>query len=126
MRSPLLKNFFIKDFFSECDQIRKTAQKTADLVTFTEEIVNGKIHFLCSGCVTILSFDSWRTMGDNTTYLPFSLPFLEGHLVMPLTNETKYSSNQEFFKGRLPQTLLGSFLNALSQIIFFFFFLKDP
>ena len=23
-------------------------QETADLVTFTEEIVNGKLHFLCS------------------------------------------------------------------------------
>ena len=35
----------IKDFFSKCDQIRKN---TADLVTFTEEIVNGELHFLCS------------------------------------------------------------------------------
>ena len=34
----------IKDFFSKCDQIRTTA----DLVTFTEEILNGKLHFLCS------------------------------------------------------------------------------
>ena len=31
--------FSIKDFFSKCDQ------ETADLVTFTEEIVNGKLHF---------------------------------------------------------------------------------
>ena len=31
--------FSIKDFFSKCDQIR---------VTFTEEIINGKFHFLCS------------------------------------------------------------------------------
>ena len=30
--------FFIKDFFSKCDQIRK----------FTEEIYNGKFLFLCS------------------------------------------------------------------------------
>ena len=35
--------FSIKDFFSKCDQIR-----SADLVTFTEEILNGKIHFLYS------------------------------------------------------------------------------
>ena len=34
--------FFIKDFFSKCDQF------TADLVTFTEEIFNGKLYFLCS------------------------------------------------------------------------------
>ena len=30
--------FSIKDFFSKCDQIR-------DFVTFTEEILNGKLHF---------------------------------------------------------------------------------
>ena len=33
--------FFIKDFH----------QVTADLVTFTEEILNGKLHFLCSTCL---------------------------------------------------------------------------
>ena len=31
-------NFFIQDFFSKCDQIR----------SFTEEILNEKLHFLCS------------------------------------------------------------------------------
>ena len=35
------KKFSIKDFFSKCDQIRKTA----DLDTFTEEIPNGKLIF---------------------------------------------------------------------------------
>ena len=29
--------FFIKDFYSKCNQIRK----------FTEEILDGKLHFLC-------------------------------------------------------------------------------
>ena len=37
--------FSIKDFFSKCDQIRR---KHAGLVTFTEEILNGKLHFLYS------------------------------------------------------------------------------
>ena len=37
--------FFIKFFFSQCDQIRK---KTANLVASIEEIVNGKLHSLCS------------------------------------------------------------------------------
>ena len=32
--------FSIKHFFSKCDQIR--------IFTFTEEILNGKLHFLCS------------------------------------------------------------------------------
>ena len=34
--------FSIKDFFSECDQ------ETADLVTFTKEILKGKLLFLYS------------------------------------------------------------------------------
>ena len=29
-------------------------KETADLVTFTEEILNGKLHFLCSDCVSRL------------------------------------------------------------------------
>ena len=37
-------NFSIKYFFRKCDLI----QRTADLVTFNEEILNGKLHFLCS------------------------------------------------------------------------------
>ena len=28
--------------------MRPNPQETADLVTFTEEILNGKLHFLCS------------------------------------------------------------------------------
>ena len=32
--------FFATDFFSKCD---------ADLVTFTDEIPNRKLHFWCSG-----------------------------------------------------------------------------
>ena len=38
--------FSITDFFSKCDQIHP--QFSTDLVTFTEEICNGKLHFLCS------------------------------------------------------------------------------
>ena len=37
--------FSIKDFFSKYDHIRSFP---ADFVTFTEEILNGKNHFLCS------------------------------------------------------------------------------
>ena len=37
--------FSIKNFFSKCDQIHSL---TAGLVTFTEEILHRKLHFLCS------------------------------------------------------------------------------
>ena len=40
--------FSIKDFFSNCYQIHSFG----DLVTFTEEILNGKHHFLCSVTLT--------------------------------------------------------------------------
>ena len=38
--------FSIKDFFSKCDF--RFLPFPADLITFTEEILNGKLHFLCS------------------------------------------------------------------------------
>ena len=41
--------FSIKDFFSKCDQICSFRRIwSQDLVAFTEEILNGKIHFLSS------------------------------------------------------------------------------
>ena len=44
--------FFIKNIFSKC---WSKLQETADLVTFTEEILNGKLHFLCSVCWEVSS-----------------------------------------------------------------------
>ena len=38
--------FSINDFFSK--QMWLNPHETADLGTFSEEILNGKIHFLCS------------------------------------------------------------------------------
>ena len=37
--------FSMKDFFSKCDQI---SRELRILVKFTEEILNGKLHFLCT------------------------------------------------------------------------------
>ena len=37
--------FFIMDFFSKC---KPNPQKTADILTFTKELLNGKLQFLCS------------------------------------------------------------------------------
>ena len=34
-------------------------QETVDLVTFTEEILNGKLHFLCSANLKSLPSQSW-------------------------------------------------------------------
>ena len=38
--------FSIKVFFSKCDQIRSF--QWVDMVTFTDEILYGKLHFWCS------------------------------------------------------------------------------
>ena len=55
--------FSIKDFFSKCDQIRSVLKK------FTKEILNGKLHFLCSGTLILRYqdrvFDS-NLRQDNT------------------------------------------------------------
>ena len=37
----------LQRFLANCTA-QKIPQETADLVTFTEEICNGKLHFLCS------------------------------------------------------------------------------
>ena len=47
------KMFSIKDFFSICDQICSFLQFPADLVTFTEEIFNGKLSKLSKSLCTL-------------------------------------------------------------------------
>ena len=42
------------------------SQETADLVTFTREILNGKVHFLCSGCSGPLA---WLFLKSNIKML---------------------------------------------------------
>ena len=45
--------FFVMIFFVLCSEYYLVIkQETVNLVTFTEEIPNGKHHCLCSGCVT--------------------------------------------------------------------------
>ena len=51
-------------------------QETADLVTFTEEILNGKLHFLCSVVNTLFYYDC----KSNQT---FSYGFLTKTLINP-------------------------------------------
>ena len=47
--TPQIVQFPIKGFFSEWYQIRRKLKNfPPNLVTFTEEILNGKLHFLCS------------------------------------------------------------------------------
>ena len=51
--------FSIIYFFGKCDQIRRKLQK------FTEEICNGKLHFLCSVRKNLISSLSIKRMKKN-------------------------------------------------------------
>ena len=65
--------FSIKELFSKCDQIR-----SADLVTFTEENINGKLYFLYSvmmGINTQFFFCRLKQLWD---YPKYSCPFKRG------------------------------------------------
>ena len=68
--------------FINCCQIRdesyRTAQKNfpADLVTFTEEILNGKLHFLCSvNSENLKKRNVWNQGLILVTYLRKNLNF---------------------------------------------------
>ena len=55
--------FSIKDFFSKYDQILSLPQ-----VTFTEEILNGKLHCLCSVILLWLSLVNIEFKEGPNTY----------------------------------------------------------
>ena len=45
-------------------------QETADLIIFTEEIFNGKLHFLCTtSIVIILQESAWNFFWDKEIFL---------------------------------------------------------
>ena len=50
--------FSIKNFFSKCDQIKFPA----NLVTFTKDILNEKLHFLCNVSVATAISDTSNFM----------------------------------------------------------------
>ena len=60
--------FSIKDFFS------KFLQFLPDLVTFTEEILNGKLHFLCSSA---LDGYFWKFKGKEGRQIFFGYLYLQ-------------------------------------------------
>ena len=62
-------SFYLKDFASKCDRLvlslnflkeslknflKESLQENADLVTFTEEILNGKLGFMCNAISEII------------------------------------------------------------------------
>ena len=64
--APKMK-FSIKDFFSKCDQIHSFLQIWSHL--FTEEIFNGKLHFLCSVKITADRLDQFTIILLNVNII---------------------------------------------------------
>ena len=63
--------FSINDSFSKCDAIRK---KIADLVTFTKEIFNGKLHFFVQ-CINLINQSFSQSISGQfsiSIYIPWS------------------------------------------------------
>ena len=63
----------IKDLFSKCDQIHGFLQFPADLVTFTEEILNEILHFLCSVLVLMVPMNEIFLQSHLRFYLLLSI-----------------------------------------------------
>ena len=79
----------INNFFSKSDQIRK---ESADLVTFTEEILNGKLHFLCREIDYSLLLRLFTSTGFAKTFVRtlFNIEhfsFNSEHLSLPARNK---------------------------------------
>ena len=87
-------------------------QFPADLVTFTEEICNGKFHFLCSADCCCAEYESreivcmfWKSLKDNENSLGLmklkltrGSASLEGPLALGGEKESKYDK-RTFFLG---------------------------
>ena len=101
--------FSIKDILSKCDQIRSTA----DLVTFTEEIFNGKLDFLSSDPIN----EDPQELQDSKWLLRCQTLF--GFLVMVyyrVGNGNKFSY-ENFGLGR-PRFYATSHLKIEAEVFF--------
>ena len=65
--------FSIKNFFSKCDQIRR---ELADLVTFTEEILNGILRFLCNVMIQVMYVKNLELLQSISTCVEKDLRIL--------------------------------------------------
>ena len=92
----------IMNFFNECDQIRSPV----DLVTFAEEILNEKLHFLCSVWVRIFCEIMYHKDLKFRTLVIWNKPFvplrnnlyptLSHHFVFPKnTKRTSFTEEKQ-------------------------------
>ena len=74
-------NFSINDFFSKCDP--------ADLVTYTEEILNEKLHFLRSVRLKFLASIIFLTNCDEMKKPPMSYTYLKKSMLDSVKQGTR-------------------------------------
>ena len=70
---------FHKDFCSKCDQICRFV-RFGHIYSFTEEILNGKLHFLCSGC-TLIWYDNKEKYLHKIPIFTFTNIFPQAYLI---------------------------------------------
>ena len=109
--------FSIKDFFSKCDQIQ-------DLVTFTKEILNGKLHFLCSDrkndtlvSKTMFSWSKKKTLTWNRLTAEYCHPIFTEALIKKM-----YCGKSCFLRNELLQyhlLVLKAFYLSAGTYLFF-------
>ena len=78
------------------NRVYSTKKKTADMFTFTEEILNGKLHFLCSDLLMVSPFlynrkESRYPPGGDTLYFDKEVKPYSSKKPTPITisNKTK-------------------------------------
>ena len=113
------RKFSIKDFFSKCDQIRK---ETADLVTFTEKFLHGKLSFFVQWFMFQIVYSSlnvwlwyWKpSTAKNTVISP-------DFLVRKLCLSTKFPHqeirwNYSIFRSEVQHPIIFKIKNSLTRI----------
>ena len=106
--------FPIKDFFSKCDRILWKLQETADLITFTEETVNAKRHFLCSALSLFnvrMYFICWHRIQHNHGDDLYSVLHLGGSRLLRL-----YPNSTSWHLGEIDFTLRDFLFLAYSGL----------
>ena len=82
--------------------MRPNPQETADLVTFTEEILNGKLYFLCGIILTLEQFIFWKAL-----YVSFELTCID---FLGFTRDTFFIKKMVGRYNELPSCMYTFFL----------------
>ena len=102
------------------NHILKKTWKTADLVTFTEEILNGKLHFLCSGREEFFAFlaingSVYTTTKMKTMYIASFVKMLTIIKCWTMSAWKIFSIKQDNLTGNMHKVLTKIFIYISHQ-----------